>query len=274
MRIGSNIGLQITAGAMEQTNRRINSVLEKLATAKSINRASDNAAGLAVSEGLLAQSRGFKMAMRNTQDGVSAFNIADGAADTSTNILQRQRELSIQAQNATLSDSQRRMLNTEFQQLSKELARISEATNFNRQNVANGEGLTSGDANLQVGANAGDTITAPEVNLSAVALGMDGVDISTAAGAGSALSSIDSAISSVSGQRAVVGATTNRLNSTFNNLQTANINTVAAKSIIRDQDIAMGIAEMIRNQVLGESARNAFSAFNRISSDHILGLIK
>lgn len=263
-----------TIGAMEKTNRRLASVLEKLATAKSINRASDNAAGLAISEGLISQTRGFKMSMRNTQDGISAFNIADGASNSSESILQRQRELTIQARNATVSDSERKMLNAEFQQLSKELSRISEATNFNGQNLANGEELSDGNSDLQVGPNSGDTITAPNIDFSTAALGMQGADISTLEGASAAFESIDGAINSINEQRSVIGATTNRLESTYNNLQTAYVNTTAAESVIRDQDMAMGIAEMIKNQVLSKSSSSAFSVFNRISADHILGLIK
>ena len=272
--VENNIGLQKTANAAEQTNRRLNSVLEKLSTAKKINRASDNAAGLAISENLIAQTRGFKMAMRNTQDGISAFNIADGASNESANILQRQRELTLRARNGLMNDSDRATLNKEFQQLNQELERISGTTKFNSQDVANGQGLADGTAELQVGANSGETITAPHIDLSATALGMAGADISTLEGANAALGSIDNAFSTINEQRSIIGATTNRLESTYRNLQTADVNTTAAQSVIRDQDIAIGIAEMIKQQVLGESARSAFSVFNRISADHILGLIK
>jgi flagellin len=103
---------------------------------------------------------------------------------------------------------------------------------------------------------------------------MAGTDISTLGGAASAFGNIDSAISSINEQRATIGASTNRLESTYSNLATADVNTTAAQSVIRDQDIAVGIAEMIREQILGESSRKAFTVFNKISSDHILGLIK
>ncbi|MCL1947245.1 MAG: flagellin [Chitinivibrionia bacterium] len=262
------------SGAMEQTDKQLRKVLEKLATGQRINKASDDAAGLAISEGLLTQTRGFKMAGRNTMDGISALNIADGAANESANILQRQRELAAQSRNATLNDNDRQALNREFQHLSQELERIAESTNFNGQKVANGTGLAEGDAQLQVGPNEGDTVNTAKMDISPNALGLSGMDISTAAGANAAFSSIDGAIQTLGEQRSNVGALTNRLESTIRNLQTADVNTTAAQSVIRDQDMAMGIAEMVKNQVLNQSASNTFSVFNRISADHILGLIK
>jgi flagellin len=280
MRIGGNSNAGLSAlqsnisGSMEQTNRQLRFALERLATGQRINRAGDDAAGLAISEGLIAQTRGFKMAGRNTQDAISALNIAEGAANETTNILQRQRELAAQARNATLNNRDREALNREFQQLNQELGRIAEVTNFNRQNLTSGEGVGNENAEFQVGPNDGETINSTEINISPEALGMTDTDISTAAGANAAFSSIDNAIKTVTGQRSDIGALTNRLESSYRNLQTANINTTAAQSVIRDQDMAMGIAEMLRNQVLNQSASSAFSVFNRISADHILGLIR
>ena len=276
MQIG-NLGAvkqMMSVASMEQTNRQLRLTIEKLATGQRINRASDDAAGLAISEGLLTQVRGFKMASRNTQDAISALNIADGAGSETANILQRQRELAGQARNATLNDNDRKMLNQEFQQLNQELDRIAQATNFNRQNLTNGQGLGSGNADIQVGANQGETITVPRMDFTVAATGMSGTDISTAAGANAAFSSIDSAMNALGGQRSNIGAISNRFESTINNLQTATVNTTAAESLIRDQDMALGIAEMLRNQVLNKAASEAFSAFNRISSNHILGLLR
>jgi len=272
MRIGNNIGLNLT-GAINQTNRQLRTVLERLATSQQINRASDNAAGLAISEGLLTQMRGFKMAQRNTTDAISALNIADGATNESANILQRQRELAGQARNATLSDSDRQALNKEFQQLTQELTRIADSTNFNRQNVTNGEGLAD-NGQIQVGPNQGDSVNIGTIDISAQTLGVEGVDISTAAGANAAFGAIDNAMQVLNDQRSNIGAMTNRFESTINNLQTANINTTAAQSIIRDQDMALGIAEMLRTQALNQASVNTLSVFNRISADHILGLIR
>ena len=264
---------KILTGSIDKTNRALGSVLEKLATGKRINKSKDDAAGLAIAEGLITQTRGFKMALRNTEDGISALNIADGASNETSAILQRQRELAVQARNATLTDSDREALNKEFQQLTQEMDRISDITNFNKQDLTNGQGLGDGNAQLQVGANEGETITTPAIDISVASIGMSGADISSVNGAGSAIEAIDGALNAVNRQRSDVGAMTNRLESTVSNLQTADVNTTAAQSIIRDQDMALGIAEMIKNQVLNRSGINVFSVFNKISADHILGLI-
>jgi len=279
MRVENNIAVlgaqqKKNVTAMEQTNRRLSTVLEKLATGNRINRARDDAAGLAISEGLISQSRGFRAATRNVQDAVSAYNIADGASNETANILQRQRELAAQARNATLNAGDREVLNREFQQLNQEIERISDSTNFNRLNLTNGQGFGDGNAQVQAGSDGNEMITAPQIDLSVQALGMLGTDISTIDGANAAFASVDSAINAVSEQRSTIGAMTNRLESTIRNLQTADVNTTAAQSVIRDQDMALGIAEMVKNQLLEETSRSAFSIFNRISADHILGLIR
>ena len=279
MRVENNIAVlgaqqKKNVTAMEQTNRRLSTVLEKLATGNRINRARDDAAGLAISEGLISQSRGFRAATRNVQDAVSAYNIADGASNETANILQRQRELAAQARNATLNAGDREVLNREFQQLNQEIERISDSTNFNRLNLTNGQGFSDGNAQVQAGSDGNEMITAPQIDLSVQALGMLGTDISTIDGANAAFASVDSAINAVSEQRSTIGAMTNRLESTIRNLQTADVNTTAAQSVIRDQDMALGIAEMVKNQLLEETSRSAFSIFNRISADHILGLIR
>jgi flagellin len=272
------VGIGATAkkigGTLEKTNKSLSSIMEKLATGQRINRAKDDAAGLAISEGLITQTRGFKMAFRNTDDGVSALNIAEGAANETTAILQRQRELAGAARNATLTDTERGYLNREFQQLTQEIDRISQATTFNKQDLTNGQGLGAGDAQLQVGPNAGEMIATDKINYSAAALGVSSMDIGSVDGANAALLTIDNALNNINEQRSNVGALTNRLESTMKNLMTADINTTAAQSVIRDQDMALGVAEMVRNQVLTKSGINAFSVFNRISADHILGLIK
>jgi flagellin len=272
--LGVGAQQKTAVGAIEQTNKKLGSILEKLSTGQRINKAKDDAAGLAISEGLITQTRGFKMAMRNTEDGISALNIAEGASNETSAILNRQRELAVQARTATLTDNERGALDKEFQQLTKELDRISNVTNFNKQELINGKGLGEGDAQLQVGANAGEMLGVSGMDISVSAMGMGNESIGSVDGASSALSAIDNALSVVGQQRSDVGAMTNRLESTIRNLQTADVNTTAAQSIIRDQDMALGVAEMIKNQVLEKSGMNALSIFNKISADHILGLIR
>ncbi len=273
-------GLRITStqkkltGTLRKTNEALSKILEKLANAKRINRASDDAAGLAVAEQLSTQVRGFKMASRNVSDAMSALNIADGASNEIGSMLQRQRELALQARNDTLTDDQRQQIDVEYQNLTQEIDRIAGGTQFNTQTVANNQELASGNAQIQAGPNAGDTVTLPSVDMTAVGLGVNGTSIADAASAGNALAAIDNAIDTMGTQRATIGAMTNRLESTQNNLMVAEVNTTAAESILRDQDMAMGIAEMTKNRLLQETGMRAFQRFNEISGNHILGLLQ
>ncbi|MBD3344178.1 MAG: flagellin, partial [Chitinivibrionales bacterium] len=153
---GFGLGQNKTVKTLGKTNRKLGKILEKLATAQRINRASDDAAGLSISEQLRTQIRGFKTASNNVADAMSALNIADGTATEASSMVQRQRELALQAQNDTLTDDQRQQIDIEYQQLTEEIDRIAQSSEFNTQDVATGEGLASGDAQIQVGPNAGD----------------------------------------------------------------------------------------------------------------------
>jgi flagellin len=262
-----------TAKTLGKTSRALNKILERLATAQRINRASDDAAGLSISEQLRTQVRGFKAASRNVSDAMSALNIADGAATEVEDMLQRQRELTLQAKNGTLTDDQRQALDVEFQQLQTEIDRVAESTEFNTQDLANGEGLSDGDAQIQAGPNEGDAVELPEMDMSVDALGLSGASIATLSDADDALGRIDSALDTLHEQRSAVGASVNRFESARNNLNVAEVNTQAAESVLRDQDMAAGLAELTRNQLLSEGGVAAFSRFNEISANHLLSLL-
>jgi len=262
--------------ALNRTNNSLKKILERLATGQRINRASDDAAGLSISEQLRTQIRGFKMASRNVADAMSALNIADGTANETTAILQRQRELTIQARNDTLTDDQRQILDTEYQQLSEELNRIAGSSQFNRQNVADGTDLADGDGEIQAGPNAGaeNVVALPEIDISADGLGITPTSIESAASAENALSVIDTALNNLGTQRSQIGATVNRFESIQNNLDVASVNTQAAESVLRDQDMASGISELTRQRLLQEGGMAAFSRFQEISASHLLGLLQ
>ena len=280
MNIQKTGGLRITStqkgatDALRKTGRALSKILEKLSTARRINRASDDAAGLAIAEQLSTQVRGFKMANRNVSDAMSALNIADGASTEIGAMLQRQRELALQARNDTLTDDQRQALDVEYQNLTQEIERIAQGTEFNTQDVASGQGLGSGNAQIQIGPNAGDTVMLPNVDMTAAGLAIAGTSIADSASAANALTAIDNAINTMGNQRSNVGAMVNRLESAQNNLMVAETNTTAAESILRDQDMAMGIAEMTKNRLLQETGIRAFQRFNEISANHILGLLR
>ncbi len=274
-----NTGLNIWAGSKktEQTLRRtsqdLNKILERLSTSIRINSASDDAAGLGISEELTTRIRGFKMASQNIESSISAFNIADGAGRGVSSLLQRQRELAVQASNSTLKDSDRVALDKEFQSLSQEIDRISKSASFNKQGVAAGKELASGSAVIQSGAEATDQITMPQIDLRTATTGISGVSLLTLEDAVKAIGSLDEAISSVNSQRSTLGSAVNRLESSVNNLSVAIINTQAAESVIRDQDMAVGLAELTRLQLLQEGSQRAFSRFKTINSNHIQGLL-
>jgi flagellin len=280
MRIDANGNYGITqpldtaAKSLYKTNRDLNKILQRLSTALRINSASDDAAGLGVSEQLRTQIRGFQQATENVTDAMSALNIAEGTGNEVSSMLQRQRELAIQSQNSTLTDQQRGYLNTEYQQINQEMTRISNSSQFNSQSVANGTGLASGTAQVQAGANAGDQITMPGVDMTAAATGVAGTSVDTAANAQAALSSINTALDTLNSQRSALGAMTNRFESAVNNLSIAEINTQAAESVLRDQDMAQGLAEMTRVTLLQSSTLAAFSKFREISSNNLFALLK
>jgi flagellin len=260
--------------ALTKTNQQLEKILQKLSTAKRINSASDDAAGLGIAEQLTTQIRGFKAASQNIADATAALDIADGAGNEISDMLQRQRELAVSSQNGTLTDQDRKSLNTEYQAITQEINRVADVTNYNNQQVTNGTDLGSGAGQIQVGANAGDTLQVPAVNFQASALGIQGTAIDTSQGAQIALGNIDAAIKSVNSQRTTVGATMNRLSSAGDNLATAMVNTQAAESVIRDEDMATGLTDLSTQQLLQEGAIKTFSRFNEITKNHILGLLQ
>lgn len=258
---------------LKRTNRDLAKILEQLSTATRINRASDDATGLGVSEQLRSNIRGFKVASQNITDAMSALNIADGAANETTDILQRQRELATQARNGTLTDKDRTALDTEYQQLSKEIDRLAGATKFNNQDVVSGSGLASGTSVIQTGAAAADQVTLPQVDLKSTSLGVAGSSIGTSANASVAMSAVDDALKAISNQRSTVGATINRLESSVNNLDVAMVNTQAADSVLRDEDMAKGLAELTRAKLMQEGSVMAFARFNDINKNYISALM-
>jgi flagellin len=274
--IGSQfaIGINPSQKALKKTNRELEKILEQLATAKRINRASDDAAGLSIAEQLTTQIRGFKTASQNLSDASAALDIADGAGSEITDMVQRQRELAVQASNDTLTDMDRKALDTEFQAISQEISRTAEVTNYNRQQLTDGRGLGSGKAQIQVGPNAGDVLTVPQINFDTATMGMQNISISTSRGAQAAIGKADDILKSINTQRSVIGAAMNRLASAGDNLVSAMINTQAAESVVRDEDMAMGLAQLTQQQILQEGAIKTFGRYNEISKNHILGLLQ
>lgn len=249
---------------------RIQTSNERLSSGLRINSAADDAAGLAISTGFSTRVDAFDQSARNANDGISLAQTADGNLSSITENFQRLRELTLQAANGTLNDSDRQALNTEAKQLTSEINRISETANFN------GKKLLSEDAKLglQVGPDAGDVISVDTDNLQQKlqTLGLDDLDLSTQSGAQAALSSIDESLAEVNVQRSEFGALNNRLSSTVSNLQQSSIDSEQARSRIADADFAKEVAEQVRNDILLKSGIAVQTQANQ-RSDLVLQLL-
>jgi len=284
MRINHNVSSMTTQGSLFKTNRSLNKNLEKLSTGLRINRASDDAAGLAISENLRSQVSGAKQARRNAQDGISVLNIAEGAANEVSSILQRMRELAVQSSSETLTDNERKYTDQEFKQLNSEIDRIASVTNYNGMKLVSdastnrfGGGSTGSalwvDANDSAGT---DSITVTIATLSTASanggLAIASSSISSATGAQAAITTLDTAIGKVNTMRADVGSFVNRLEHSVNNLLVSETNQQAAESQIRDVDFASETSHFTKNQILSQSATSMLAQANA-KSQSVLGLL-
>ena len=266
LRIATNIASQSVQKNLKDVSAAGNSELERLSSGKRITKAADDAAGLAISTNLEAQTKGLRQATRNANDGISLVQTAEGGLNETSNILVRLRELTIQSASDTVGDQERGFLDKEYQQLSKEVDRISDSTTFNGTNLLNGKG--KGQMDFQVGAFAGEqnkiTFDSAETNSSAENIGIGGTGIGNKDDALSAISNVDAAISKVSGQRANLGSIQSRLSSTVKNLETQTINQDSARSVIQDVDVAESSAKLASNQVIKNAAVSTLSQANQI----------
>jgi flagellin len=270
MRINHNISALNTYRQLTVNVTASSKSLEKLSSGYRINRAGDDAAGLAISEKMRGQIRGLEMASKNAQDGISLIQTAEGALNETHAILQRMRELAVQSATDTNTDDDRAELQKEVEQLLEEIDRIADNTEFNTKKLLDG---SFKDAVFQIGANAGQTVelsigkmdTAVGVSGSgAVEAGLEisGIDISTQSGASAAITTIQTAINTVSSERAKLGALQNRLEHTINNLGTAAENLTASESRIRDVDMAKEIMEFTKNSILQQAAQAMLAQAN------------
>ena len=244
--------LSVTQGQMSKS-------LEKLSSGFRINRAADDAAGLAISEGLRSQVGGLKVAVRNAQDGISVVQTAEGALTETHSILQRMRDLAVQAANTGSVDAAAAgYADAEFQELATELTRISDTTKFGSQALLDG----TYDGTFQVGAASGETINVViATDMDAAGLAVDGLDLATDASA--AIDAVDAAITTVSGVRSDLGAKQNRFEHTINNLNVAVENLTASESRIRDTDMAAEMMNFTRAQILSQAGTAMLAQANQ-----------
>jgi flagellin len=264
-RINTNVSSIAAQRSLSINNRKSQDTLSKLSSGTRITKASDDAAGLAISEKLKAQIRSNAQANRNANDGISMVQTAEGGLDEISSMLTRLRELSIQASSDTVGDTERGFTNMEYQNLKQEIERISQVTEFNGMKLLNGQG---DKLDFQIGVNNDDfqdriSYDVKMTNASIDSLGVSELTVANKEGAQGALSTIDSAIERVSGQRAALGAIQNRLISTSNNLQITNENLSAANSRIRDVDYAQASAENARNNILNQAGTSVLAQANQ-----------
>jgi len=257
MRINNNI-MALNAHRQLGINQANSSKsMEKLSSGFRINRAGDDAAGLAISEKMRGQIRGLKQASRNAQDGISLIQTAEGALNETHSILQRMRELVVQAGNlATNEEEDLEAIQDEIDQLIEELDGISERTAFNGKTLLDGSFATS-SLTFQIGANDLQAMTLTIDDMSASGLGVNDISVTSFSDStdfDSAVTTIDAAIETVSAERSKLGATQNRLEHTINNLDNAAENLQAAESRIRDVDMAQEIMAFTKNNILQQAA--------------------
>ncbi|MFD2170102.1 flagellin [Tumebacillus lipolyticus] len=281
MRIQNNLSALFAQNKLSANNTNLQKSLEKLSSGYRINRAGDDAAGLAISEKMRGQISGLNMAVKNAQDGISLIQTSEGALNESHSILQRMRELATQAVNDTNTSNDREKIQDELLQLRSELDRIAGTTEFNGQKLLDGKytGKT-----FQIGANSGQTIklsiktmTASALNGSIHSAAIKSISNATSnvavVAASKMITAIDKGIESVNKERSKLGAVQNRLEHTINNLQTAAENLTAAESRIRDVDMASEMVKFTKNQILTQAGTSMLAQANQ-APQGVLSLLR
>ena len=270
--VNTNIASLNSWRNLQASQNSMNSSLEKLSSGKKINRAADDASGLAISEKMTSQINGLDQATQNAQNGISLIQTAEGALNETTAILQRLRTLAISSRNDTNTDNDRGQTQKEVDALLDEVDRIATTTQFNTKNLLNGSASAT-HLVFQIGANTAQVLSVGINKMQASALGVSDITLATGTGASAAVSLLDIAISKVSSQRASLGAIQNRLTHTVNNLEVASENLSAARSNLQDTDMAKEMANYSKQQVLIQSGTAMLAQANQ-SSQSVLKLLQ
>ena len=265
--INTNIGSLNVQRSLTFRGRLLNDSIERLSSGLKINSASDDAAGIAVSENLTAQTKGFKQALENANDAVSILSTAEGSYNTISDILIRMRELAVQSANDSLGSVERGYLNTEFTQLIGEITRVSDVSEYNGIKLLDGTGGDgSGNFVFQVGTRntANDRIGITLGDVDATSLGVNASTVDTLVNSQASIDSIDTALTALATSRATIGSTVNQLTASVDNLSVTIENLSAANSQIKDADLAAESADFTRNQVLMQAGTSMLSQANSI----------
>jgi flagellin len=287
--INTNIAATITANALTKNDRDMTQTMERLATGKRINSASDDAAGLAIASKMTSQIRGLDQAVRNGNDAISMLQTADGAMIEVSNMMQRMRELAVQGGNGTLSTADLAALNTEFVALRTEIDRIADNTQWNGDNLLDGSAGANGLLTFQVGYEADQTIAVNvgDLNLAAgataysagsaaggiLAADLSAITMTTATLANTQVTALDAAIAGIDSKRATLGSAINTLEFAVDNLANVSQNTSAARSRIEDADYASETTELARTQIIAQAGTAMLSQANQ-QAQSVLALLK
>ena len=271
--INTNVSALFAQNALRANSRTMSSAMEQLSTGTRINSAGDDAAGLAIGQSMTSQIRGLNQAVRNANDGVSLLQTAEGAMVEQANMLQRMRELAVQAANGTYSSTQRGYLQTEFDELGSQITDISTDTTWNSLSLMD---TASASFDFQVGQASGQTISVVigDMSFSTLASGVTlGTAISTASAATSAISSLDTALDAINSQRATIGAGINRLTYAADNLNNISANVTASRSSVMDTDYATASTQLSKSQIVQQAATAMLAQANQ-QPQSVLALLK
>lgn len=262
--VKTNVAANGALNELNRTTRALSRNFERISSGLRIARAADDAAGLGVAESLRADAASAKVAARNINDGISIIAVAEGATGEVASILVRLRELAIQSMSETLATTERAYIDDEADQLVSEIARIAAVTEFNGVSLTNGA-VTTMDVQVGIQNTANDIITITLGDLTTTTLGVNVLDLSTAATASTGLTLLDAALNTVAQNRSTFGAVENRLNSALNNIETFTESTVAAEARIRDADFGAETANLAQNQILQQAGVSVLSQAKNIN---------
>ena len=282
--INTNVSAMYSQNAMKTNARSMSTAMEQLSTGTRVNSAKDDAAGLAIGQNMTSQIRGLNMAVRNLNDGINMMQTAEGAMVEQSNMLQRMRELAVQAMNGTYSNTQRGYLNVEFQQLGSQINRVSSDTKWNDQTLLNKSVVTNGQSVTgtfvyQAGNSSGQTVTVVIGKMDMVGLGLTNasgttsVSIASGGVAGTALTKISSALESINSQRATIGAAINRMAYAADNLTNVSSNATQSRSTIMDTDYALATTQLAKTQIIQQAATAMLAQANQ-QPQQVMALLK
>ncbi|MDZ7588409.1 MAG: flagellin [Parasphingorhabdus sp.] len=268
--IGTNVSALRTSYAANTAEMSLAKSIERLSTGRRINSSSDDAAGLSIATRMTSEVRGLNMAARNAADGISLAQTAEGGMNEITNMLQRMRELSVQSANGTLSNGDRTNLQTEVTALVAQIGDVATRTEFNGVKLLDG---TNASINIQTGSKASETVSVALTDVDATALAVAAVDISTEAGAATALGLLDTALNTITTAQATLGAAQNRLQTTVSNINDRVSNITEARSRIEDVDFSAETTNLAKSQNPSQASTAMLAQANQ-SQQNVLSLIR